>query len=260
MTISVTCTGNDPDEVYSQLMTIAERMKPQTNREAIRTSLHEEPDVPKKGSGGDAPPEQPRLVTVENTWGYRPEGVGFPEPSYSPIDDGTEYIEEALRDWLGGCYGKGLDGIKVLAQHCVIDTREAAKLMGYDKGYGYSGVWNGPRNQAARVRQQRGITSWPYGHTYSEPRKLWMHPKIAERVLRTLNGHERSGAAAALRELSEKSTEAQEAFLDQFYEAYSEAYNELYETGIKASVLVQRIMENYYELARCVLQRMVENP
>lgn len=258
MSISVTCTGNNPDEVYAQLIALAERMSLSVGLQSAPLEKDSLPNENKIPDNDSVPPQQPSVVTVENWWGYRPVGVNYPEEEYSPIDDGTDYTEEALRDWLRGCHDKGRDATKILAEHCVVETREAAKLMGYDKGYGYSGVWNGPRNQADKVRKRMGIQSWPYGHTYEEPRKLWMHPKVAERVLNILNGRERIGPSAMVSDLSAASVELQEKFLDHFYKLYPDVYAELYEKEIKTKTLVQRISDNYPELTECALKRKVQ--
>lgn len=120
-----------------------------------------------------------------NPWGYHPYGVGYPEIQLAPIDDGTEWNEDAIEDWLLSCSVSGRKVIKALAVSHVIDPRETYKLLGMD-GNTWSGTWNGPRRQAARVKESRQLSSWPYGHSYEEPRRLWMHPKVADRVVRIL--------------------------------------------------------------------------
>lgn len=121
-------------------------------------------------------------VEVDEIWGYRPGGVGNPKPQFSPVDNGEEWNSNSLEDWLDGCNDKVLKVIKILAEKQVIDPREEYSRLGLS-GNEWSGMWNGPRNQAERVKNNRGLRSWPYGHTYEEPRRLWMHPKIAHEVL-----------------------------------------------------------------------------
>ncbi|MBI2164836.1 MAG: hypothetical protein HYU29_00300 [Chloroflexi bacterium] len=134
---------------------------------------------------GDASPAAPRQP--ESPWGYLPGGVARPESRFAPIDDGTQWDEAAVRDWVRGCSPKGRQVVKVLAENLVIDPRKAADELGWDH-IKWAGTWGGPRNQARRVKDVKRLTSWPYGHTYGEPRKLWIHPDIAERVLKALGG------------------------------------------------------------------------
>lgn len=122
--------------------------------------------------------------SAENMYdGYRPPRVGRPE--YYPIDDGREWNDEALEDWLNRVKDDGREGIGILARGKVIDPREEARKLGWS-GTTWAGVWTGPRRQAGYVRDARGLRSWPYGHTYEEPRRLWMHENIATRVIKIL--------------------------------------------------------------------------
>jgi hypothetical protein len=108
--------------------------------------------------------------------------VNFPEDKYSPIDDGNEWNEAALRDWLDSINEDGIKVVKILAKKKLIDPRAEAENLGWP-GPRWAGVWTGPRRQAGYVIKTRKISSWPYGHTYYEPRRMWMHQIIAERIL-----------------------------------------------------------------------------
>ena len=115
--------------------------------------------------------------------GYRPAAVG--KPGYCPVDDGREWNEEAIKDWLSRIKEDGREVVRILAQGKVIDPREEARKLGWT-GPSWAGVWTGPRRQAGYVKDGRGLRSWPYGHTYEEPRRLWMHKDIADRVINIL--------------------------------------------------------------------------
>ena len=120
-----------------------------------------------------------------NLWdGYLPDGIGRAE--YTPVDDGREWGTEALREWIENLRSDGRQVVGILAQNQIIDPRVEAAQLGWS-GTRWAGVWTGPRRQAGYVQESRGLTSWPYGHTYEEPRRLWMHPDIASRVLNILN-------------------------------------------------------------------------
>ena len=112
--------------------------------------------------------------------GYRPDGVGKSE--YRPVDDGREWDEEALKEWIDNLREDGKKVVAILAQERVIDQREQARNLGWD-GSQWAGVWTGPRRQAKYVKEGRDLSSWPYGHTYEEPRRMWMHESIANRIL-----------------------------------------------------------------------------
>lgn len=140
------------------------------------------------------PPEASEVVARQapigaSRWGYLPAGVGYPHPEYSPIDDGSEWDQEAITDWIERVRQDGRRVVQALAQGCTsggtIDPRVVGPEMGLP-GYRWSGTWTGPRRQAQNVKAARRLRSWPYGHTYAEPRRLWMHPVIAERVLKAL--------------------------------------------------------------------------
>lgn len=115
--------------------------------------------------------------------GYRPAGIGRPE--YFPIDDGREWNEEAIRDWVNRLTDDSKEVVKILARKKIIDPREEARNLEWS-GSSWAGVWTGPRRQARYVMESRGFRSWPYGHTYEEPRRLWMHDDIAAIVLNVL--------------------------------------------------------------------------
>ncbi|MBN1369962.1 MAG: hypothetical protein JW954_06990 [Dehalococcoidaceae bacterium] len=115
--------------------------------------------------------------------GYLPLGVGKPE--YFPVDDGREWGIESIKDWLGRLNTNGQKVVKVLAEKQILDPREEAGNLGW-AGTHWAGTWTSPRRQAGYVMESRGLRSWPYGHTYEEPRKMWMHPDIARIVLEVL--------------------------------------------------------------------------
>lgn len=121
--------------------------------------------------------------------GYRPDGVGRPERQYAPVDNGHEWNEEAITDWVNRLTDDSKEVVKILARKRVIDPREEARNLGWS-GSSWAGVWTGPRRQASYVMDSRGFRSWPYGHTYEEPRRLWMHESIAEKVLNVLGEDE----------------------------------------------------------------------
>lgn len=119
-----------------------------------------------------------------NFWdGYRPSDVGRSE--YTPVDDGREWDMDALREWIENLRPDGRQVVGILARGKIIDPRVEAENLGWS-GTRWAGVWTGPRRQAGYVKDSRGISSWPYGHTYDEPRRLWMHEDIANRVLSIL--------------------------------------------------------------------------
>lgn len=119
--------------------------------------------------------------------GYRPVGVGSPG-DYYPVDDGREWNEDAIRDWISRFTTEGKQVMGILARGGIIDPREEARILGWS-GTTWAGVWTGPRRQAGYVMDSRGLRSWPYGHTYDEPRRLWMHEDIATRVLSVLRNN-----------------------------------------------------------------------
>lgn len=116
--------------------------------------------------------------------GYRPAGVG--QPRFGPVDDGTEWADESvIADWVKGFTRDGRRAVELLATKGEIDPRREAQHLGWS-GNHWAGVWTGPRKQAGLVMRARRLNSWPYGHTYVEPRRLWMHPTVAEVVLKVL--------------------------------------------------------------------------
>ncbi len=119
-------------------------------------------------------------------WGYRPDGVGRPTDRFSPVDDGTEWNMSRLRDWVLGCNSDGRRVMRALAKKLIIDPRDTAFELGMD-GTQWAGTWNGPRKKAERIMKDRQLLAWPYGHSYDEPRRLWIHPEIAKRVLAVLD-------------------------------------------------------------------------
>ena len=118
--------------------------------------------------------------------GYQPQGVGLPRSDFSPVDDGSEWDEGPLRAWISRLVPDGRKVVGLLAISLVIDPRAEAKNLGWG-GTQWAGVWTGPRRQAKLVKDLHGLQSWPYGHSYDEPRRLWMHPDIAKRVKEILN-------------------------------------------------------------------------
>jgi hypothetical protein len=170
--VSISFTGDGFDDVLIQLKAFVDRC------------LKCDPETVQQTATVHPPTGGP----VSSTHGYRPSGVGLPELRFAPIDDGKEWDSSAIRDWINGLVRKARVEIRLVAQAPtnVIDPRREASLLGWS-GTEWSGVWNGPRNQARRVRAVRGLKSWPYGHTYVEPRRIWMHPAIAARVLEILN-------------------------------------------------------------------------
>ncbi|MBI4308161.1 MAG: hypothetical protein HY684_05080 [Chloroflexi bacterium] len=158
--ITITVTGDSLKEVATQAKLFAD---------AVLT-----------GASPEAAPPTAAVAQQEGSdaAGYRPAGIGIPEERFSPVDDGREWDEGAAADWLGGCSPEGRQVIRLLAEKLVIDPRDEARRLGWS-GTRWAGTWVGPRNQARRVKEVRNLRSWPYGHTYYEPRRLWMHPKIA---------------------------------------------------------------------------------
>ena len=118
--------------------------------------------------------------------GYRPDGVGKPELDYAPVDDGREWNEEAIRDWVDRLTDRGREVVGLLARKKRLFSRDEARGLEWP-GTTWAGVWTGPRRQALHVRESRELNSWPYGHTYQEPRQFWMHEDIAARVLSALS-------------------------------------------------------------------------
>ena len=114
--------------------------------------------------------------------GYRPDSVGRPERNYCPIDDGREWDKDSIQDWIGRLREDGREVVRILAKKKVIDPREEARILGWS-GSSWAGVWTGPRRQARYVIAKKGLMSWPYGHTYVEPKRMWMHEDIANIVL-----------------------------------------------------------------------------
>ena len=117
----------------------------------------------------------------DRSWeGYHPNGVGKSE--YRPVDDGREWGEDALGEWIRNLNENGRKVVEILARKKIMDQREQARNLGWS-GSEWAGVWTGPRRQARYVMDNHGLSSWPYGHTYEEPRRMWMHESIANRVL-----------------------------------------------------------------------------
>lgn len=115
--------------------------------------------------------------------GYQPPGVG--SPKYYPVDDGSEWGEDEVKDWIQQLRPDGRRVVQVLAQRKVIDPRKEADNLGWNH-IKWAGVWTGPRRQAGVIWDTHGVHSWPYGHSYEEPRRLWMHEDIASTVLDVL--------------------------------------------------------------------------
>jgi len=133
---------------------------------------------------GISPSGQEIDSVSENFWdGYRPNDVGRSE--YTPVDDGREWNIEALKEWIESLRPDGRLVVKLLAREKLIDQREEARKLNWS-GSKWAGVWTGPRRQAGYVKDSHGLSSWPYGHTYYEPRRMWMHEAIAVRVLSIL--------------------------------------------------------------------------
>jgi hypothetical protein len=166
---SITITGDSMEDLKEKLEQALRELSPATV-----------PPGPEETS-----PESPIPMTTSVTtsrWGFVPLGVGNPEAEFAPIDDGSEWTVDSLEDWIHACKPDAKEALKILATSRVIDPREAAQGLGWD-GAKWAGTWNGPRRQAMRVIDSRNLSSWPYGHTYVEPRRLWMHDVIAERLL-----------------------------------------------------------------------------
>lgn len=137
-----------------------------------------------RGKSTNSTTEDEGKSGADSYGGYRPVGVGISE--YYPVDDGREWNEEALRDWLDRLSDDGREAVKVLAKGKIIDQREEARKLKWSGSY-WAGVWTGPRRQAGYVMDERKLRAWPYGHTYEEPRRMWMHEDIANRVLNIIN-------------------------------------------------------------------------
>lgn len=126
------------------------------------------------------------LSENEGSWeGYRPRDIGKSE--YRPVDDGREWCEDALREWIEKLNENGRKVVEILARKRIIDQRKEAEELEWS-GPKWAGVWTGPRRQAGYVKDNYELSSWPYGHTYEEPRRMWMHENAANRVLRILSG------------------------------------------------------------------------
>lgn len=119
----------------------------------------------------------------ESQYGYRPGGVG--RPTLSPVDDGTEWTEPVLNDWIQRLNPNGRRIVALLAKNQIIDPRRAAPMLGWPLRQ-WSGYSMGPRNQAGMVMRAYGLKSWPYGHSDDVPVRLWMHPNISRAILRLL--------------------------------------------------------------------------
>lgn len=169
MVISVTICGESIENVAAQAMKLA--------AEVLKGGLSPT-ELP---SGGVHEAE----IRMEDPRGYCPPGVGRPEDEFAPVDDGTEWDEPAINDWLRSLTSEGREVVKILAQNKVIDPRREFGRLGWS-GTRWGGTWIGPRKQARRVKDVRGLKTWPYGHTYYEPRRLWMHPTISAHVLKLL--------------------------------------------------------------------------
>jgi len=169
--ISVTFDGLDLQEVAEQARHFADViLGPLTQADAI--------------NGAQPQPVSSGVQSKSDPFGYRPQGVNLPH--FKPVDDGSEWDQDALEDWVRWFTPDGIKVVKILATGLRIDPRAEAKKLGWTGTY-WAGVWTGPRRQAALTRDSRGLRSWPYGHTYIEPRRLWMHPDVAKRVLDLLN-------------------------------------------------------------------------
>ncbi len=176
--ISITFTGESVQAVAGQARTFADAV---LERQA---ATGEECSV--AGAMGST-----RRTPEGNWWGYRPTEVrGFPEHVYAPVDDGTEWVAEPLQAWLHECTVDGEKVVEVLAEAIVAGAKSIDPRLEYLRlqwqPNTWSGTWNGVRRAAMRVMQDRNIRAWPWGHTYDEPRRLWMHSDIAKRVLEIL--------------------------------------------------------------------------
>jgi hypothetical protein len=118
--------------------------------------------------------------------GYCPQGVGKPEPEYCPIDDGREWNDIAIKDWISRLNENGRKVVSILARKKIIDQREEIESLGWTGSF-WAGTWIGPRKQAFNVMDAMGLLSWPYGHSYEEPRRMWMHEDIADLVLKIID-------------------------------------------------------------------------
>ena len=125
-----------------------------------------------------------KIGEKRDSWeGYRPEGVGMSE--YKPVDDGREWKEAALKEWLESITEDGRKVVGILARKKIIDQRKEIEELNWD-GSKWAGVWTSPRRQAGYVMESYRLSSWPYGHTYDEPRRMWMHEDIANMVINIL--------------------------------------------------------------------------
>jgi hypothetical protein len=139
--------------------------------------------VQSSGSVSGAQQESDNQSEISADDGYRPAGVG--SPRYCPVDDGREWDQNAVDDLVSRLTEDGRKVLEILAKGLIIDPRKEASNLGW-AGTHWAGVWTGPRRQANEVAVLRDLKSWPYGHTYDEPRRLWIHPEIAKRVINAL--------------------------------------------------------------------------
>ena len=168
--VSMTFTGKNFQEMVEQVEEFVDSIK--------NASINDQQAHVRASMG------EPNTDTENNVDGYRPQGVG--RPKYGPVDDGTEWTEEALEEWLERLSPLGRTVVGTLSRGGTIDPRLEAKALNWYGPY-WAGVWTGPRKQASVVMEIHQIGSWPYGHTYVEPRRLWIHPEIANKVLKLLD-------------------------------------------------------------------------
>ena len=167
--ISVTFDGPTPKEVAEHARHFADVVLGPPSQDVTATSR--------------SLPSAPRPTS--DSVGHRPPEVGQPDQKFRPVDDGSEWDGGPLQDWLSRLTPNGRKVVGLLAKRGVIDPRAEAKNLGWG-GIQWAGVWTGPRRQAALVKDRHGLQSWPHGHSYDEPRRLWMHPDIAKRVVEIL--------------------------------------------------------------------------
>ncbi len=180
--VSVTFHGESIEDVAAKARQLADTILTEWTAGAPAPELHAEPDLQEAhdGESVDEIALRIRRERREEMWGYRPGGVG--RPRFAPVDDGSEWGTAALEDWIRSFTYEGEVVIGVLANEQIIDPRHAFRQLGWLPNK-WSGTWTGPRKQAKRVMEDRGLHSWPYGHSYDEPRRLWMHPGIGARAL-----------------------------------------------------------------------------
>ena len=164
--ITITFTGDNPDAVFAQIARFSE---------AVAAGAHDAAE--RIGDTIDSSGSLP------STFGYLPANAG--RPTGRPVDDGTEWTEEVIVEWLRRLTPNGQVVVRRLAEASFLYSRDEIEHFG-GTGMSYSGWWAGPRAWAENVRNIRGLRTWPYGHSDVGPRHYWMHPAVAARILAIL--------------------------------------------------------------------------